>query len=387
MKITRISTLVVNARLRNWVFVKVETDQGLVGWGEATLEWHTQAVVGAVADLGPFLAGMDPRRVEHLFQTGTRQPFWPKGLVGMSALSGIEQACWDIAGKALDVPVFELLGGRVREHVRLYDHLGGGEPGAMYLDDAPGHMAERAVESVAAGFDAIKVMTVPRARPLESEEVLRHCDEMMRAVREAVGPDVDIMVDFHGRTWPEQAIRFAEVLRPYAPLFIEEPVLPGDVPGLARVARAVSPIPVAAGERLVGRRDVRPVLEQAAVAVLQPDLCHTGGLWEGHKIAAMAETYNVSMAFHNPLGPISTAAAIHLAFATPNFLIQEQLRADVPWRDEVCPVPFPIRQGRALPMDRPGLGIEVDEDAAAAHPQQPEEIVRWWHEDGSVADW
>lgn len=387
MKITRFSTLVVNARLRNWVFVKVETDEGVTGWGEATLEWHTQAVVGAVADLEPFLIGMDPRRIEHVFQTATRQPFWPKGLIGMSALSGIEQACWDIAGKALEVPVFELLGGRVRDHVRLYDHLGGGEPTAMYTDDAPEAMAQRATESVAAGFDAIKVMTVPRSRPLEGGEALRRCDAMMGEIRDAVGPDVDIMVDFHGRTLPEQAIRFANVLAPYEPLFIEEPVLPGDVTGLARVARAVSPTPVAAGERLVGRRDVRPLLEQAAVAVLQPDLCHTGGLWEGRKIAALAETYNVSMAFHNPLGPISTAAAIHLAFATPNFLLQEQLRSDVPWRDDVCQVPFPIRNGRALPTDRPGLGVEIDEHAAAAHPHEPEEILRWWHDDGAVADW
>lgn len=172
---------------------------------------------------------------------------------------------------------------------------------------------------------------------------------MLSAIREAVGPDVDLMVDFHGRTWPEQAIRFFEALAPHGILFVEEPVPPGDVSGLARVARAVAPVPVATGERLIGRREFRPVLEAAAAAVLQPDLCHTGGLWEGRKIAAMAETYHVSMAFHNPLGPVSTAAAIHLAFATPNFLLQEHVRSDVPWRDEICSVPFPIVNGRALP--------------------------------------
>ncbi len=387
MKITAITTTVVNARVRNWVLVKVSTDEGLHGWGEASLEWHTQGVVGAVNDIAPFLLGEDPLRVEHLFQTATRQPFWPPGLVAMSAFSGVEQACWDIAGKARGVPVYELLGGRVRDYVRLYDHLGGGEPDALYNDMAAGNMADRARESVAAGFDAIKVLVVPRSMALEGNAAMQACDRMMAAIRDAVGDDVDLMVDFHGRTLPEQAIRYAEVLRPYHPLFIEEPVLPGDVPGLARVARAVSPIPVATGERLVGRKDFRPVLELGAAAVLQPDLCHTGGIWEGRKIASMAETYNATMAFHNPLGPISTAAAIHLAFATPNFLLQEQLRSDVPWRDDVCPVPFPIRDGRAYPTDRPGLGVEVDEAAAAAHPQQQEEILRWWHDDGSVADW
>jgi galactonate dehydratase len=387
VKITAITPYAVNARMRTWVFVKVSTDEGLVGWGESTLEWHTNGVLGALKDLEPFLLGEDPMRIEHLSQTAWRQPFWPKGLIGMSAFSGFEQACWDITGKALGAPVYQLLGGRVRDEVRLYDHLGGGELVAMYTDDAPSNMADRARASVAAGFDAIKVNAVPKSGPLTGRRELDACEAMMRCVREAVGPHVDVMVDFHGRTWPEQAIRYAEVIAPFDPLFIEEPVLPGDVPGLARVARAVTPIPVATGERLVGRRDFLPVLEAAGAAVLQPDLCHTGGLWEGRKIAALAETYNASMAFHNPLGPISTTAAIHLAFATPNFLIQEQLRADVPWRDEVCAVPFPIQGGRARPIDTPGLGITVDEDAIAAHPATQEEILRWWHDDGSVADW
>jgi galactonate dehydratase len=387
MKITAITPSTVNARMRTWVFVKVSTDEGLTGWGEASLEWHTNGVLGALRDLEPFLLGEDPMRIEHLCQTAFRQPFWTKGLVAMSAFSGIEQACWDIAGKALGVPVYQLLGGRVRDHVRMYDHLGGGELSAMYTDDVPGDMAAKARASVEAGFDAIKINAVPKSGPLEGRAKLTEAEAMMGAIRDAVGPSVDLMVDFHGRTWPEQAIRFASVLAPFDPLFIEEPVLPGDVAGLARVARAVSPIPVATGERLVGRRDFRPILEAAAASVLQPDLCHTGGLWEGRKIAAMAETYNASVAFHNPLGPISTTAAIHLAFATPNFLMQEQLRSDVAWRDEVCPIPFPIVNGRALPIDTPGLGIEIDEEAIAAHPAGREDMLRWWHDDGSVADW
>lgn len=386
MKITGISPIVVNAKVRNWVLVKVTTDEGLHGWGEATLEWHTHSVVGALRDLEPFVLGMDPTRIEHLFQTATRQMFWPKGLVGMSALSGVEQACWDITGKALGVPVYALLGGRVRDSVRLYDHLGGGDSAAVYGDEAPAQVGERARASVADGFDAVKVLAVPRSGPLDAS-VARHAEAVLAEVRDAVGADVDVMVDFHGRTWPEQAIKVAALLAPFNPLFIEEPVPPGDVPGLARVARAVAPTPVAAGERLVGRRGVLPLLEQAAVAVLQPDLSHAGGLWEGRKIAALAESYHVSMAYHNPLGPVATTAALHLAFATPNFLVQEQMRSDVPWREDICVLPFPIRDGRAWPSDRPGLGVEIDEEVAAGHPWQAEDVLRWWQPDGSVADW
>ena len=385
MKITAIRPLIVNARMRNWVFVKVETDEGLVGWGEASLEWKTRAVAGAIADLEPFIAGYDPRRIEHLMQTMYRQPFFPGGIVAMSAISGIEQACWDIFGKSLGVPVYQLLGGAVRDRVRMYDHLGGGEMQAMYIDDAPEIMARRARDSVAAGYTAVKIMAVPLTQPLDSVTVVDRAAAIMGAVRAAVGDAIDIMVDFHGRTTPAMGIAYAEALAPFRPFFIEEPVPAENIDGLVQVARAVN-IPVATGERLVTRFQFREIFEKHACAVIQPDLCHCGGLWEARKIAAMAETYYMSVAPHNPLGPIATTACIHFGLATPNFLIQEAIRADVPWRDAVVTPPR-IVDGHALPPAGSGLGIELNEAEASRHPFAQEELMRYWHPDGSVADW
>ncbi|MCC7024968.1 MAG: galactonate dehydratase [Thermomicrobiales bacterium] len=387
MKITGISAVVVNARMRNWVFVKVETDEGITGWGEASLEWKTRGVAGCIDDLAPLILGEDPRRIEHLYQVMNRHAFFRAGVVGMSAISGIEQACWDIWGKSLGVPVYQLLGGAVRDAIRMYDHLGGGEMEALYLQDQPERMAERARESVADGYSAIKALVVPISEPLDGMAALRHADRCMAAIRNAVGDDVDIMVDLHGRTTPAMAIQFGEVLRPYRPWFLEEPCPPENVEGTAEVARALPGIPIATGERLVTRFQFRPLLEQGACAVIQPDLCHCGGLWEARKIAAMAETYYVSVAPHNPLGPVATAAAIHFGIATPNFLIQEAIRSDVPWRDEVVRNPVEVVNGRVGLPERPGLGIEVDEAAATKHPFAPEILMQSYHRDGSVADW
>ncbi|MCA9876365.1 MAG: galactonate dehydratase [Thermomicrobiales bacterium] len=387
MKITGVSAVVVNAQMRNWVFVKVETDEGITGWGEASLEWKTRGVVGCIEDLAPMALGIDPRRIEHLYQVMNRHAFFRAGVVGMSALSGIEQACWDIFGKSLGVPVYQLLGGNVRDYVRMYDHLGGGEMNALYLQDQPERMAERARESLANGYDAIKVLVVPMAEPLDGMAPLRHADRCMAAIREAVGDDVDIMVDLHGRTTPAMAVQFGEILRPYRPWFMEEPCPPENVGGMAEVAQALPGIPIATGERLVTRFQFRELFERRACAVAQPDLCHCGGLWEARKIAAMAETYYISVAPHNPLGPVATAAAIQFDFATPNFLIQEAIRSDVPWRDDVVSNPVEVIGGKVALPTRPGLGIEVNEVEAARHPFQPEILMQPFHRDGAVADW
>ena len=386
MKITNICPVIVTAQMRNWVFVKVETDVGLVGWGEASLEWKTRGVAGCIEDLKPFILGQDPRRVEHLWQIMVRQPFFPPGVVGMSAISGIEQACWDLFGKSVGLPVYQLLGGAVRDRVRLYDHLGGGDMKALYMSVTPEEFVARALQSVADGYTAVKVLNVPRSRPLEGREAVAYSERLMRALREALGDGIDIMVDFHGRTTPAAAIEYARALEPYRPLFIEEPVLPQDVPGMAQVARATT-IPVAAGERLVTRWQFREYLEGRACAVLQPDVCHCGGIAETRKIAAMAEAYHVSMAPHNPLGPIATAVNIQLAMCTPNFLIQEAIRSDVPWRDDVVTEPLHVEVGYVTPPDRPGIGIEINEAEAAKHPFRQEELMAYFHEDGSVADW
>ncbi len=387
MKITAIKSIVVNAKMRNWVFVKVETDEGIIGWGEASLEWKTRGVIGCIEDMKPFIIGLDPTNIEHLYQVMTRHPFFRSGVVGMSAVSGIEMACWDIYGKALGLPVYKLLGGKVRNKIRMYDHLGGGEMDSLYnsMGDAEA-MAEKARISVEAGYNAIKVLVVPRTQPLEGRAVLRHAASLMEAIRLAAGDDIDIMVDFHGRTTPDMAIQYAKVLEPYRPFFIEEPCLPENVLGMVKVAQ-MTDIPIATGERLSTRFQFRELLEKGACAVIQPDLCHCGGLWEARKIASMAETYYVGVAPHNPLGPIATAASIQFAACTPNFLIQESLRRDVPWRNEVVNDPILVQDGYVVPSERPGLGVEVNEKEAAKYPFQQEDLARYWHEDGSVADW
>jgi galactonate dehydratase len=392
MKITALKTVVVNAEMRNWVFVKVETDQpGLYGWGEGSLEWKTRSVVGAVDDFAPMLIGEDPTCIEHLYQKMYRQSFWRMGVIGMSAISAIEQALWDIRGKELGQPVYRLLGGPVREKVRMYTHLGGGEMRAVYESQYsadPKVFVDRALEVVARGYTAVKVLITPPTESLNSIGAYKYAERMMAALREGVGDGVDIMVDCHGRHSPANAIEFCRVLAPYRPFFVEEPVPPENVDALAQVCQA-SPVPIATGERLVTRFQFRPVLEKQACHVVQPDLCHCGGLLEGKKIAAMAEAYYLGVAPHNPLGPIANAVALHFDLTTPNFLIQEDMLTDVPWRWDVVRHDLKTENGYWLPTDAPGLGVDVDEDAARKHPFKQEVLhpltVR--APDGAVLDW
>ncbi len=387
MKIVDVTTVVVNANLRNWVFVKVTTDEpGLVGWGEASLEWKTRSVVGAVADLAPLLVGQDPLRIEHLWQTMYREPFFKGGAVTMSAISGVDQALHDIWAKHHGVPLYQLLGGAVRDRVRLYDHLGGGSADAVYGTNGATAFAERAEECVKAGFTAVKVLAVPMGNGLPSNAQLAASEAAMGAIRDQVGDDVEIMVDFHGRTTPAAAIQYARVLAPFRPWFIEEPCQPENIDAMLEVTRAVS-VPVATGERLFSRYEVRQVLEKRVCAVLQSDVCHAGGVSELRKIAAMASAYDVQMAPHNPLGPVATAVNIHLGLSLSNFLVQEVMRADVPWRDEVVSDALEVVDGHVLPPTRPGIGIEVDERAAARHPYVPEPRLANQDALGAVVDW
>jgi len=264
MKITSVKTFVVNAEMRNWVFIKLETDEdGLYGWGEASLEWKTRSVVGAVLDFEPMILGEDPSRIEYLYQKMYRQSFWRLGVIGMSAISGIEQACWDILGKSLGQPVYKLLGGAVRDRVRMYTHLGGGEMRAVYesqLSADPKVFVERALEVVANGYTAVKVLITPPTETLNGIAAYRCAERMMSALRAAVGESVDIMVDCHGRHAPGNALEFCRVLAPYQPLFIEEPVPPENVDAMAEVRR-LSPVPIATGERLVTGFQFRPLFE------------------------------------------------------------------------------------------------------------------------------
>ncbi len=389
MKITDVRTLVVNAEMRNWVFVKVETDQdGLCGWGEASLEWKTRSVVGAVEDFKAMLLGEDPRRIEHLFQKLYRQSFWRLGVIGMSAISGIEQACWDIFGKSLGIPVYRLLGGRVRDRVRMYTHLGGGDMRSVYETFDPEPLLDLARRVVERGYTAVKVVFVPYSEPLMGVNSVKRFASLMERLRLALGDAVDIMIDFHGRTYPAMAIEYIQAVAEYRPYFCEEPVPPENVDALRQVREAVR-TPIATGERLTTRHQFREVFERQACHVIQPDLCHCGGLLEGKKIAAMAEAYYLGVAPHNPLGPVANAVALHFALSTPNFLIQEDMLTDVPWRWDVVEHSLQTRDGYWQVCDEPGLGIQVNEAEAAKHPFRQEVLhsttIR--AADGAILDW
>jgi galactonate dehydratase len=308
-------------------------------------------------------------------------------VVGLSAISGIEQACWDITGKHLGVPVYKLLGGAVRERVRMYTHLGGGDMKSVYDSFDPGPVIDLAEEVIARGYSAVKVVCVPYSEPLMGPATVKKFAAVIGKLREAVGDGIDIMIDFHGRTTPAVAIQYIESVAAFRPYFCEEPAPPENIDALAEVRRAVR-VPIATGERLVTRHQFREVCEKQAAHVVQPDLCHCGGLLEAKKIAAMAETYYMGVAPHNPLGPVANAAALHFALSTPNFLIQEDMLSDVPWRWEVVQSTLGTENGYWLPSEAPGLGIEVDEQAAARHPFEQERLTSVvYAPDGAVLDW
>lgn len=392
MKITAIETRVCNARMRNWVFVKVVTDQpGLWGWGEATLEWHTRAVVGAIEDLASLLVGEDPTRIEHLWQMMYRQHFWHgNGIVRGTAISGIDIALWDILGKSLGVPCHRLWGGAVRDYVRLYCHLGGGKMEDFYetkTSDAS-RFADLALRAVEEGFTAFKSMAVPETMPIEGNRPVRYAEQCVAAMRDAVGPDIDIMVDCHARPSPRMGMQFARALEPYNLYFFEEPCWPESVDGIAEIQRAVR-TPIATGERLITQHPFCELLNKRAASVLQPDITHCGGLTEARRIAGLAEAYRVALAPHNPQGPVSTAASLELGFATPSYIICESVHSDVPWRAEIVREGFTVeKQGRIVRANtKPGLGIELDESVIAKHPFQQEVLQRHFYPDGSVGDW
>jgi galactonate dehydratase len=384
VQINGVSTTVVDAGDRDWVFVRVDTDEpGLFGWGESSLGWHTRAVRGAVDDLEPLIVGRDPRAIERLWQTMTRAPYFRGGAVVTSAIAGIDQALWDIKAKALGVPLFELLGGPVRERVRTYVNLGS-ELGGEARD--PQAWADAAHEARKAGFDAMKVYPALPARPLEGTAFLRETETLVAVVRDAAGEDADVMVDLHGRTSPAVAIQLGRALVPYRPWWLEEPCQPGNADALAEVARAI-PIPVAAGERLVERSAFAELLDKRACSIVQPNVCYCGGVSEFRRIASLAETALVPVAPHNPNGPIGTMVSVHLALALSNVPILEHVRGDVPWRDEIVDEPFVTTDGYAGLPTRPGIGVELVEQVAAAHVGRSPRPHLAFAPDGSLLDW
>lgn len=368
MKITDIHCRVMGvpgpdkvAPRRNWVFVFVETDAGLTGVGEATTEWHELAVAAMVREhFRPRLIGQDPTRIEYLWQTMHRGFWWSGGVVAASAISGIDQALWDITGKAYGVPIYKLLGGAVCNRVRLYARDDLGLPSVV--DEARAAIEE--------GFDAFKAGVGPLTDPFDDNQQAEITVAEYHRLRESVGPNVDLMIDCAGVFSPQSAAQLITRLRPLQLLFVEEPVR-ADLPRpLVELRRAFPDVRIAAGERLCTRWAFREWLEQGAVDVIQADVSHTGGISELMKIAHCAEVYGVPMSPHSPYGPVALAASAHACAAMPNFLILEHCRLR-PWFDKVQNFGPTIRCGHVELSDRPGLGIELNLDVINQYPYQP----------------
>ncbi len=392
MKIKAIQTLVCNARMRNWVFVKVITDQpGLIGWGEATLEWHTRSIVGAIEDLSQLLIGEDPTRVEHLWQMMYRQHFWHgQGIVRATAIAGIDLALWDILGKVANLPCHKLWGGPVRDYVRLYCHLGGGKMEDFYetpIENA-GKFADLARKAVADGYTAFKTMAVPPTMPIEGNKPVRAAEKCVAAIRDAVGEEIDVMVDCHARPSPAMGLRFAKAMDDYGLYFFEEPCWPECIDGLAMINAAVT-TPIATGERITHLAAFRDLFEKRGCEICQLDITHCGGLTEARRIAALAEAHRIALAPHNPQGPVSTAASLEFGFSQPSYIICESVHQDVPWRRQVVREGFTVEEkGRIVrPNNKPGLGIEIDEKEVKKHPFKQEMLQRVFYQDGAVGDW
>ncbi|MCY2983682.1 MAG: galactonate dehydratase [Planctomycetota bacterium] len=392
MKITRIETLVCHARMRNWVFVKVVTDQpGLYGWGEATLEWHTRSVVGAIEDLSQLLIGEDPTCIERLWQMMWRQHFWHgNGIVRSTAIAGIDIALWDIAGKLHGVPCHKLWGGPVRDHIRLYCHLGGGSMESFYetpVDNAK-RFGELAQQAVADGFSAFKSMAVPPTMPIEGMKPIKAAVACVAAMRDAVGEDIDIMVDCHARPSPAMGMQFAKALDPYGLYFLEEPCWPESIEGLAAINAAVT-TPIATGERVTHLAAFRDLFVARGCEICQLDITHCGGFTEARRVAALADAYRIALAPHNPQGPVSTAASIEFGFSQPSYIICESVHNDVPWRSDVVEEGFVVdpKTRTVTPNEKPGLGITINEEEVRKHPFEQELLQRVFYRDGAVGDW
>ena len=364
MKITDIKTFAVDCYRTNWVFVKVYTDEGIDGVGEATLEYKEKALVGAVEHLREALTGKDPRQIEKHYHDIYRDAYWRGGAVLMSALSAVEMALWDILGKSLNVPVYQLLGGMVHESVRIYAN--GWFAGAKRPDE----FAQKAKEAVARGITALKWDPFGKNYLNISNAELDAALTCIGAVREAVGPDVDILIEGHGRFNVPTGIRIAKELEPFRPMFFEEPTPPDSVGALAEV-REKSPVPIAAGERLYTRYAYRELFERKAADYIQPDLSHAGGIMECKKLAAIAESFYIPFAPHNPSGPVANAATLQLAACTPNFCILEIMYSDVDYRKKITNESLIYSDGRIQIPQRPGLGLELNEEECARHPYQP----------------
>lgn len=363
MKITDIKTFAVDCFRTNWVFVKVYTDEGIDGVGEATLEYKEKALIGAVEHIKEYLLGKDPRNIEDHWHKIYRDAYWRGGAVLMSALSAVECALWDILGKSLGVPVYQLLGGRANDKVRIY--VNGWFSGAR----EPEEFAAKAKEAVKRGVTAMKWDPFGKSYLKISNADLDKALRCVGAVREAVGNSVDLLIEGHGRFDIPNAVKIARELEQFNPMLFEEPVPPDNLDALKQV-KDKSPVAISAGERLYTRWDYRKMFDLAAADYIQPDISHAGGIMELKKIAAEAECRYIAFAPHNPSGPVANAATLQLAACCPNFTILEIMYSDVEWRKDICNESLEYEDGYITIPSKPGLGIEIDEAECEKHPYQ-----------------
>ena len=382
MKITQMELFKVPPR---WSFLKISTDEGLEGWGEPVVEGRASTTIAAVKEMKDYLIGKDPLRIEDHFQVLYRGGFYRGGPILSSAISGIEQALWDIKGKYYQAPVYEFLGGAVRDKIRVYSWIGG---------DRPSEVGEQAAKLVATGVTALKMNATSELNYIDSYSKVDALLERVDSVRKAVGSEVGIAVDFHGRVHRPMAKILAKALEAYRPMFIEEPVLPENNESLREIARHTS-IPIATGERMFTRWGFKTLFEQGYADIVQPDISHAGGILECKKIAAMAEAYDMTVAPHCPLGPIALASCIQLDSCTPNVFIQEQsLGIHYNQGNDLLdyltdPTVFKFKNGYIDLPTAPGLGIEINEEKVreSARIGHDWKSPIWRHEDGTFAEW
>ena len=382
MKITKFTTYRVPPR---WMFLKIETDEGIVGWGEPVLEGKVRTIEAAVHEMGGYLIGQDPCRINDLWQVMYRGAFYRGGAVLMSAISGIDQALWDILGKSLGKPVYELLGGRLRDRIKTYCWVGG---------DRPTEVVEGIHRARSMGFDTVKMNGTEEFSMVETHAAVDKALDKFALIRSTFGNSIDFGIDFHGRVSMPMAKVLLRELEPLRPLFVEEPVLAEQAEHYATLAAGTS-IPLAAGERMYSRFEFKRVLQDGGIAILQPDLSHAGGITECHKIAAMAEAHDVALAPHCPLGPVALAACLQVDFVSWNAMLQEQsmgihYNRGAELLDYVVnKEDFRVVDGYMHALPKPGLGVVIDEERVAhASRHAPDwHNPAWRHADGSVAEW
>jgi galactonate dehydratase len=382
MKITKLSTYRLAPR---WMFLKIETDEGVSGWGEPVIEGRARTVQAAVDELSDYVIGHDPSRINDIWQTLYRGGFYRGGPILMSAIAGIDQALWDIKGKVLGAPVYQLLGGLVRDRMKMYSWVGG---------DRPADVIANIGKLQAIGFDTFKLNGCEEMGVIDNSRTVDTAVAVVAEIRAEFGNTIEFGLDFHGRVAAPMARVLIKELEPYRPLFIEEPVLAEQAEYYPRLAE-MTHIPIAAGERMFSRFDFKRVLAGGGISIIQPDLSHAGGITECHKIASMAEAFDVGFAPHCPLGPLALASCLHVDFVARNAVLQEQsmgihYNQGAELLDYVLnKEDFQFHDGYMLPPTKPGLGVEINEALVLERSQAATDWRNpvWRHADGSVAEW